>query len=356
MNDPWSGEQARDLWNGLQTARQEAAAFREVFAQPEQARAAAERARALEEIDTAFFGGAGKSAQEISSGREALAQRMLREDPAAFREMVFAGLRALESAGQNSSGAASREHVAAVIRPRAVSAQPTETPIDTKTPPSEARFERPDPVGEGGHKVDSPAVAAYRTFEQSANEELERSVGGAIQHSLKQALPNLSQMDRSASGAQGTSLRTRLQQAVRDDVESALKSDQQLGEQIGRVLATRRFDETTRSQVVRLINDRAQQLVPVAARRVIQDWTQTAFVTRRDTGVIAVPSLPAQAGISPASGIDARRASSRSVAPTTSAKAVAADRAERDAGLTSRAARAGRGVDYRLTDEQILDL
>src|SRR5260221_2625200 len=77
MKDLWNGDEARDLWDGVQQARQEAAAYREVFAKPEEARAAvreaqtlkelypggvdqarssAERARTLDEIDAAFYG------------------------------------------------------------------------------------------------------------------------------------------------------------------------------------------------------------------------------------------------------------------------------------------------------------
>src|SRR5438477_12026851 len=117
MKDPWSGEEARELWDGVQQARQEAAAYRAAFATPEdaralkelypgganEARATTERARALDDFDRAYFGTAGKSAQEISASRAQLAQKMLREDPAAFREMVFAGLRALEDTGQRPS-------------------------------------------------------------------------------------------------------------------------------------------------------------------------------------------------------------------------------------------------------------
>src|SRR5438045_1713424 len=43
-----------------------------------------------------------KSAEETSAARTQLAAMMLREDPAAFREMVFAGLRALEEAEKGS--------------------------------------------------------------------------------------------------------------------------------------------------------------------------------------------------------------------------------------------------------------
>jgi len=101
MKDPWTKEEATELWNGVQQARQEAAAYRAAIATPEDARAlkelypgginearsAAERARELDDIDRAYFGSAGKSAQEISASRAQLAQQMLREDPAAFREM-----------------------------------------------------------------------------------------------------------------------------------------------------------------------------------------------------------------------------------------------------------------------------
>src|SRR5438552_15036498 len=106
MKDSWSGEEARELWDGVQQARQEAAAYRAAFATPEDARAlkelypggvnearsAAESAKTLDDIDRAFFGAAGKSPLEVSASREQLAQQMLREDPGAFREMVFAGL------------------------------------------------------------------------------------------------------------------------------------------------------------------------------------------------------------------------------------------------------------------------
>src|SRR5467141_4890058 len=131
MKDPWNGEEARELWNGVQQAKSEAAAYRAAFANPEdgralkelypggvnEARAAAERARVLDDIDRAYFGAAGKSAREVSASRAQLAQQMLREDPAAFREMVFAGLRALEQSGQGTG----EKTVAQAFRPEGVS-------------------------------------------------------------------------------------------------------------------------------------------------------------------------------------------------------------------------------------------
>jgi hypothetical protein len=96
MSDPQEGTEARALWDSVQQSKAEAAGFREIFAKPEEARAAAQRARLLDDIDRAYF--AGDSTQRAS-----LAASMMREDPAAFREMVFAGLRALEEGAQASS-------------------------------------------------------------------------------------------------------------------------------------------------------------------------------------------------------------------------------------------------------------
>ncbi len=118
MKDPWGGEEAREFWDGVQQARSEAAAYRAAFASPEdaralkelypggvtEARATAERARMLEEIDRAYFGATGNSPEQTNASRAQLAQRMLREDPAAFREMVAAGLQALQEAEQGSGG------------------------------------------------------------------------------------------------------------------------------------------------------------------------------------------------------------------------------------------------------------
>jgi hypothetical protein len=389
MKDPWSGEEARELWNGVQQAQQEAAEYRQVFAKPgdaralkelypggvEQARSVAERARTLEEIDSAFYGGAGKSPEQIREGRAALAQRMLREDPAAFREMVFAGLRALEEAGQNPNGAArsgaQEPNVAATSQPASsahAGLNPGGSAIGTvpeKLEPSSAHT-----------AVQNAQLAEYRAFEKSANEDLERSVGTAIGRALEQALPVAqpylavradAHTTRAAGHENSTqarlpALQQRLAAAIREDVEAALKSDAQLGEQIAQVLSARKFDQTTRTQVVRLINDRAQQLVPGAARRVIQDWTQTTFAAQRRTATASVVpgasgnhshslDVPAgSAGLSGRAATDHRRS-------TISAQSAAADRAEKAAGLSSQAAERNRRVDYRkLSDEQILDL
>jgi len=262
MRDPWCGDEAKELWDGKQKAEAENAAYREVFATAEDARAlkdiypggvaeaksAAERARALDAIDAAFYRG-------DAAARTGLAQKMMRDNPAAFREMVEVGL-ALLRAGQ----------------PTAVSQQPTATVRGAEYLAAEAATHKAE-------EVPPEVVRAYGEFEKAANAELEKSVGGAIARVIEDALPNL--RVSGASGREGAHsaapLRDRLGNAVREEVDAALRSDRALGEQVARVLAGHRFDAATRAQVVRLIDARAQQLVPGAVKRVVGSWTSATL-------------------------------------------------------------------------------
>jgi len=133
-----------------------------------------------------------------------------------------------------------------------------------------------------------------------------------------------------------------LSSAIRQDVEAALKGDRQLAEQVAQILSGRRLDEETRGQVVRLIGERAQQLVPVAAKRVLNDWTQTALAAHRGQTARAEAA-----------------SARREVAPASLPAGSSANSRRKDSQDPNRgAARSdARRVDYRkLSDEQILEL
>ncbi len=366
MKDPWTGEEARELWNGVQQAKQEASAYRAAFATPEDARAlkelypgglnearsTAERARVLDDIDRSYFGGAGKSAQEISASRAELAQRMLREDPAAFREMVFAGLRALEESGaQTGSNVGSRSSATSAASETAAvqSGIPAaQTQGGLKSAPTNSSVQRAADTQAADHDA---RLASYASFEKTANDELERSVGAVIERTLTQALPNAARMSEASTvGAQHAApLQARLSQAIRQDVESALKGDRQLSEQVAQILSGRRLDNETRSQVVRLIGERAQQLVPVAAKRVLSDWTQTTLAAHRARGDRS-DVASSRREVAPASA-ESRGASLQASTFTNSGR-------DPSQGANRGAPRSdARRVDYRkLSDQQILDL
>jgi hypothetical protein len=350
MKDSWGGEEAREFWDGVQQAKSEAAAYRAAFATPEdaralkelypggvsEARAAAERGRLLEEIDRAYFGAAGNSPEQLSASRAQLAQRMLREDPAAFREMVAAGLQALQEAEQGSGAAANQTTLPRLAQVLAES---------RSTVGAQSRHSgTPQP---GNMSTNDAHVAAYAAFERAANEDLERSVGGAIERTLAQALPSFEQHNTPGqAGAQRAApLRERLAASVRADVEKALQGDRQLGEQVAQILSSRRFDSDTRAQIVRLISDRAQQLVPSAAKRVLNEWTQTTLAAHRGSTQRADSTSP-RADVAPTS-IPSRPVASEKAPPR-----------RQGASISGRAnATKPQPVNYRkLSDEQILDL
>lgn len=320
MNDPQRGAEARALWEGAQKAEHEAASYREVFAKPEEARAAAERARALDDIDRAYF--AGDATQ-----RAQLAARMMREDPAAFREMVFEGLRALENAEQPG-------------RVRSIASAVGATP---GSPAAHGNPSRPggtslSTTAQNSAHVQQAQLAAYASFERAANEDLERSVGDAIERTLEQALPATGKPD-------GAALKGRMAAAIRMDIEKALQVDRQLGGQVAQILSAKRFDPETRAQVVRLIGERAQQLVPGATKRALKDWTQTTLAAHRSKNA-QVDAPSARREVAPAS--PAPRVSQ----PQSTHRTDAA----RSARIDGREPAKGRLNYGRLSDEQILDL
>ncbi len=336
MADPQTGAEARTLWDAIQQERQEASAYREIFAKPQEAKSAAERARLLDDIDRAYF--AGDATQ-----RAQLATTMLREDPAAFREMVFAGLRALEEAEKGTNTSAEAANIPRLSK--ALGAERSNAPVGVQLYPERERGNAAPHLG------NTPAVeahlAAYAAFERSANEELERSVVGTIERTLDQALPN-------GGRADGAAMKTRLASTIRQDIEKALQGDQQLGQQVAQILAARRsggspafrFDDQARAQVVRLIGERAQQLVPGAAKRVLNDWTQTTLASHRArtnrTEAVSTRREVATANPEPRTG-----------SPPTSATRGQQNQPRRQDTSTTNA----RKVDYRkLSDEQILEM
>ena len=216
MADPQAGPEARELWNGVQQSRQEAAAFREVFAKPEDARAAAQRSRLLDDIDRAYFTG------DLSQ-RAQLAASMLREDPAAFREMVFAGLRALEETGKSGPTNSFAQRPPNTVGAGLVYAEPR------SALPADARAaDRPGGASPAPTNADADVATHYAAFERAANEDLERTVGSAIERTLDQALPH-------GNRAENAAMRSRLAATVRQDIEKALQGDRQLGEQVAQV-------------------------------------------------------------------------------------------------------------------------
>jgi hypothetical protein len=427
MSDPQAGGEARALWNSVQQSRAEAAGFREIFAKPEEARAAAQRARLLDDIDRAYFGG-------DATQRASLAASMLREDPAAFREMVFAGLRALEQGAQSistrgdasprvdnavlgsaagnsgsltspnshvndemaapqpgsrtSQAALARTHDAtrdSAVHRAAAPSQPPESadasadsgsstqpnasdsaPVAGQHSTRADRITQPHTSGGASRAPSTRAAEAarvgaehdvrtidhvaanYAAFERSTNDDLERIVGGTIDRTLDRALPHSNRADNAA-------MRTRLSASIRQDIERLLQGDRQLGEQISQVLSARRLDEATRSQVVRLIGERAQQLVPGTTKRVLGEWTQTTLAAHRERSG-REDAATSRHDVEPANSSQARPANASANAASTTRSSATPQRGTSSGRSAPTPSPRSQKLDYRrISDEQILD-
>jgi hypothetical protein len=170
---------------------------------------------------------------------------MLREDPAAFREMVEAGVRALQevTGAQCSTG----KSLASVVS----DAQNEATARSTGASSVLAQHAAPLPGNQlnaaaSGAAHNEAHMASYAALERAANDDLERSVGAAIERTLAQALPvNERNYSPGQAGAQRAApLHEKLASSIRVDVEKALQGDRQLGEQVAQILASRRSTMT----------------------------------------------------------------------------------------------------------------
>lgn len=287
MNDPQQGGPARQFWESAQQTRAQAAQ--------------------LASLDRAYFGAPGAPVAQLAESRQALAQQLLREDPAAFREMLAAGLRALQRQG-------------GILSEGRADAQ--ESPVTSHLSPVTSHESR---------------LAHYAAFERAANDDLDRAVRPEIARVLERALP-------AGNNESARSTQERLSGLVRTEIETALRQDRALGEQVAQLLRSRTFDDATRAQVVRLIAARATSLVPAASRRVLSEWTQSALAAHR-----ARRSLT---GVTDA----ARDASSSPATAASPASSAAKPRPAQTAALGTTHA-GSRRINYRaLSDEEILDL
>lgn len=297
MNDPQRGGEAKQFW--------------------QQAQDAMARAGQLETIDRAYFSG-------DAAARARLAETLLREDPAAFREMLAAGMRALEKGG-GKIGAG---------------------PSESRPGQDAGRIAPPNAAESPASGMTEQSLERYAAFERAANAELKRDVGGVIERLLDAALPA-----RGASES-ARATRERVAAAVAQDIEATLRSDRQLGEQVALIISGRRpgeagtptprFDDAVRAQVVQLIGARARALAPTAAKRVLGEWTQAAMSAHRERTARRA-GAETRADLAPAEGAAPIPRSAKSAVP---------GMAEKGSG-----AGAARRLDYRaMTDEQILEL
>jgi hypothetical protein len=221
----------------LRQAWDDAKAYRETFATPEEARNATALLADLNRLDALFFSRRPEDHAELARSIASL-------DAAAFASLAKA---IEEQAGRQQGRANSAADGAAAPEKRAVAASPQQ--------------ERSN-VNSAGF---SPAQA---DFFQAANAAAVQGVLDAIETQVERLLPE---------GA-SKSARNR----VVGEIYRELDANRQLSQQVRDAFRSGALDANHQRAIVSLITGRARQALPGVAKRVMNEWTSTVVAANQD--------------------------------------------------------------------------
>ena len=220
----------------LRQAWDDARAYRETFATPEEARNATALLADLNRMDALFYSRRPEDHAE-------LARSIAELDPGAFASLAKA------------------------IGEQAARQGSTEQRRDAATPaaPAASRQAR-EAAGASGL---SPAQAE---FFQAANAAAVQGVMDAIETQVERLLPE---------GA-SKSARNRVVGEIYRELDATLGANRQLSQQVRDAFRSGAFDANHQRAIVSLITGRARQALPGVAKRVMNEWTSTVVAANQD--------------------------------------------------------------------------
>jgi hypothetical protein len=236
-------ERFRELFDSnpeLKQAWDDAQAFRESFATPEEARSATSRLADLNTMDELFF---SRNVEDHAK----LARLVAQLDPASFDSLA----KAMGSIAASGDGKQSRDAE------------------KTKAPGSQNRTERAE-TGEQEEQQGTSEVR--RTFLESANAESVQGVLRAIEGQIDRLLP-----EGSSKAA-----KQRVIGEIYRELDHSLQSNGDFGKQVRRAMRSGSQDADHKKALVSLIVGRARQALPSVAKRVMNEWTSTVVGVNRD--------------------------------------------------------------------------
>lgn len=222
------GDAYREVFDAnpeLKRAWDEAQAYREAFATPEEARAAAKTIADVRAMDALFF------SKRLEDQAE-LAKLVAKLDPEAFASLA----KAISAAVEGNAG----EHAAG---------------------PAEADAKQAASVTTVGEQ-----------FVQAANAEAVRGVIRAIEAQVERVLPQ--------DALQAA--RERVVGEIYRELDKTLQTNPDFVRRLRSAMRSGKFDAGHQSAVVSLIVGRARQTLPSVAKRVLNEWTSTILAANRD--------------------------------------------------------------------------
>jgi len=284
--NPESLRAALDANPDLRRAWDDAQAYRETFATPDDARAATARLADLDRLDALFFSRRAEDHAELARAVAAL-------DPDAFASLAqamqtHAGrsagiLPANPSAGRHSersdrtqplrpgeagtSGSAVEE---SLFSAGETSKRDPSTPSRALAAASENHTAR-DSAQDDGTRV----TQAQSDFFHSANAAAVQGVLDAIETQVDRLLPeNISK-----------SARNRVVGEIYRELDASLRANRPLAQQVREAFRSGSLDAEHQRAVVSLVTGRARQALPGVAKRVLAEWTSTVVAAHNDRRV-----------------------------------------------------------------------
>lgn len=233
----------------LRRAWQDAHAYREAFATPEEARAASGAVADLNRMDALFFSGRQEDHAQLAQMISKLAPKdfvSLAREMAAVASTIPGGKRSLD-ASNSEAATGNREG-----------------------DPPESADER-----EGDDKASSSnaqVAAAQEQFFHSANAATVQSVIDSIENQVERILP------------EGVSKATkgRLVGEIYREMDNALRSNRQLTQQLRAAFKSGPLDSNHQKAIVSLVTARARQSLPGIAKRVLNEWSSAVLATHQE--------------------------------------------------------------------------
>ena len=242
----------------MRSAWDDASAYRESFASPEEARQATHLVGDLNRLDALFFSSRPEDHAE-------LARTIAQLNPAAAASLAQA-LGHLATEAQSHRGTRegnTQSNVARVFRPEASGAGPH--PLASK----EASYIAPDAqvaTQESRvttHESPNSLTPAQTEFFHATNTAAVESVLDAIHTQVDRLLP--------PGTSQGA--RNRVVGEVYRELDASLRTNRQLNDQVRQAFRSGPLDAAHQRAIVSLISSRARQALPGVAKRVLNEWT-----------------------------------------------------------------------------------
>jgi hypothetical protein len=234
----------------LERAWEDASAYRESFATPEEARDATALVADLNRLDTLFHSRTPENHVELARSLASL-------DPAAFASLTEAmGRVSAELRRESGSGAATPKAPAELT---GVATQPAAT-------------QAPNAERERAATTQLTPTAAQAEFFQAANAAAVEGVLQAIESQVERLLPE----------GISKSARNRVVGEIYRELDGTLRANRQLTQQMREAFRGGALDPEHQRAIVSMITGRARQALPGVAKRVLNEWTTTLLAANHE--------------------------------------------------------------------------